>query len=127
MTAFRFKPWHDFVAFLLLAALLIVGVCFCSGCWARGMSPEDAAKAGGAVGSLFGPYGTLIGAGVAYVTAFAARKIERDRMLARHQEMVQGLTQTISALKATAATIPAAKYAPNDQNPLNGDGLVPHG
>ncbi len=123
---FRFKPWHDYVALAIIAALLIVAVCCCSGCSWRGISPEDAAKEGGAVGAIFGPWGSLIGASVAYATAIIGRKIERGRMLAAHAETVGQLTQTISALKATAVTVPAQKYAPNDQSPINGEGLVPH-
>ncbi len=123
----RFKRWHDYAGLAIIATILIVAVCCCSGClgW-RSISPEDAAKEGGAIGAFFGPWGAPIGAAIAYITALAARKIERDRMIARHLDTVQGLTQTISTLEATARTTPAVRYSPNDQNPINGDGLEPH-
>lgn len=114
------------VALVLLLILVAVAVASClAGCFGRGISPDDAAKLGGGVGAFFGPWGSLIGAGVAYATALAARKIERGRMLAVHEQQVDSLTRTINALRETAVTSPAAKYPPSDQLP-NGTGLDPH-
>ncbi len=75
------------------------------GCMVRGPTIAEGAGIGAAIG---GPYGTMIGTGIALI-GLVIRHIEKGRMVRRHADEKVALTRQIRA-ESDRGTAPTAAY-----------------